>query len=161
MGRALRRTGYLLILAAVGAWVMAVFRYDPWRRNRVRAALVPGTSWHDALLAGETAAFPSSETFVVICMAGDGPAAEFERVSGRSYRLVQNGRVEPDGGSTRRTSTSAERFTTRADWAAAVSKLGERLRCESLTVIWPPTDALQVELDDRGRLVRVSTSAGE
>jgi hypothetical protein len=94
-------------------------------------------------------------------MAGDGPAAEFWRASRGSYRLVQNGRLQPSEGRPQRVRTSEETYADRAAWASAVSNLGNRLRCDSLTIIWPPTDVIDVDLDNRGRLLRVSTSAGD
>ena len=159
--RGVHRAGCLLMVSAISIWVLAVLQYDPWRRRRVQAAMPQGMSWHDALLAGEAAAFPGGEKFVAFCMAGDGPAAEFTRVSRATYRLVQHGRVEPDRGAPHRVPPSEELFSDRAQWVAAVSKAGERLRCESLTILWPPTDVLEVELDASGHLVRMSTTADD
>jgi hypothetical protein len=158
IGRALWRVGYVLAFIIIAVWVFAVARYDPWRRDRVVAAMRPGSTWPLAVQQGEGAAFPNGAEFAVFCMAADGPAAEFVRQSSGAYRVVQNGRVEPEGQFTRRVQTSDEHFADRARWAQAVSDLGQHLRCESLSIIWPPTDQLVAELDGEGRLIRVSTA---
>ena len=157
LGQAIRRVGGVLAVTIVAVWVLAVVRFDPWRRDRVLSAMRSGSPWPHAILQGEGAAFPDGAEFVVFCMAADGPAAEFTR-SAAGYRLVQNGRVEPEGQFTRRVQTSDEHFPDRARWAKAVSDLGKRLRCDSLSIIWPPTDHLVAELDTDGRLIRVSTA---
>jgi hypothetical protein len=111
-------------------------------------------------VAGEAAAFPG-ERIRRILHGGRWSGREFARVSRATYRLVQHGRVEPDRGASHRVPPSEEVFSDRAQWVAAVSKLGERLRCESLTILWPPTDVLEVELDASGHLVRMSTTADD
>jgi hypothetical protein len=122
--------------------------------------MVSGVPWHNALLAAEGVAFPSGEQFVAFCMAGKGPAAEFVRESSRDYRIIENGVVDATSAhSGGRVRTSDLHFNDRQEWAAAVSRLGERLQCEALRVIFPPTDSLRVEVDTGGRLIRVAVPA--
>jgi hypothetical protein len=157
--QALWRAGSVLAVTIVVGWAVAVVGYDPWRRGRVLTAMRPGSTWPNAILQAENAASPDREEFVAFCMAANGPAAEFRRGSSGTYSIVQNGREEPDGQFTRRVRTSEEHFRNRARWSKAVSDLGQRLRCGSLSVIWPPTYQLVADLDAAGRLIQVSTAS--
>lgn len=157
-----RRVVLFVAIAAFGLWLLAVFQYDPWRRERLRAAVAPGAAWQNALVAAEAAAFPSAEQFVAFCMAGDGLAAEFFRSSSSEYRIVEKGVARAtDGRSSERVETSAHSFSNREEWARAVAILGEHLRCERLMILFPPTDVLQVACDATGKFVRPSLPALE
>ena len=145
---------------AVLVLMIAFVNYDSWRLGRVRAAILIGSPWWAATIAGEGAAFPTGERYRALCMAGDGPAAEFRRESRREYRILENGRVEQRESRRRRIRTSDVRFTDRTQWRAAVTELGARLRCESLTVVFPSSGILWADLDSEGNVVHTSMDSG-
>jgi hypothetical protein len=145
-----------------GATIAGVgfLEYDPWRMKRVESAMQLGSRWPDAVRDGEMAAVPSSERYVAYCMAGDGPAAEFARTTRGQYQIVQNGRVAIAAGQPHRVSTSLERFRSRSEWASSVSEVSKALRCQSLTIVFPPSCIMWADLDSRGKVVRKLASGG-
>jgi len=146
------------LLALCGIWVVAVFTYEPWRRKRVRTAISPGVPWHAALLAAEAASFPRGERFDALCEAADGVAAHFTRASAHDYRLVENGSVVGAGTTATRLQTSDRSFSDRIQWADAVTHLGQRLRCDQVLILFPPTDVLPIEIEADGKRVRAAAA---
>ena len=152
----MRKGPRILLAAALGLlvlWVVAIFTYDPWRIRRVRASIESGSSWAEAIVAAERAAFPASERFVAICTAGDGAPAFFERGESGGYSVVQYGRLaEPPGNRPERLRTSEEKYATREDWTRAVLALGRDLKCEGVVISFPNSNAMSVTLDSDGRV---------
>jgi hypothetical protein len=152
MGLPLRIVAATAALAAV-VFIGSVAAYDPWRIRRVRNAVRPGATWAGSVAAAEAAAFPESEPFRAMCVASPGAAAHFVREDG-VYTVAQYGQVMgPAGPAQERVLTSTDRFANRSSWATAVAELGTRLRCESLVIVFPFTDASTVRLSAQGTIV--------
>ena len=121
----------------------------------MRQAMQLGSSWPDAVVAAERAAFPVQEQFVALCMAHDDAVAEFVRADGR-YSVVQKGLLSSGAPYVSPVQSSDERFPERGSWETAVKSLGPRLGCDALTVIYPTTDATRVTLSEQGRVAGVA-----
>jgi hypothetical protein len=158
--RHVRLVGCAMALVLLSLWVLAVFRYDPWRRNRVRAAMSPGLPWARAVVAAEKSAFPIGDKFVAICETRGRAHVVLERQSATSFGIRDDqalGQAAASGVLPR----GSAKFASHDSWAAAVRSLGERVRCDKVTVLWPPTDVIVVRLDAAGLVVATTTSAGE